>query len=482
MLFVAAGLALSLAGLLFYAVFTQSDSTPNAAQPTPSATAPSYPAHWDHRIAPIAKVASRLRDLKFRHPVPVRFLPSGKFEKSLVSDQKLTTSDKVDIRHATGLLRAFGLISGDVNLVRAYRGFRGGATLAYYSYKDDSITVRGSKVTPAIRATLVHELTHVLQDQHFRIGARLHRLQHQDAGKGPSTSASSVMDAIIEGDADRIEHLYDNSLPPQQQQALTEGQRVETAQARKRLVGVPPIVITLQTSPYTLGEGLVQTVEAGGGNAAVDRLLRTPPTHEASLLDPFRYLDGHSGATRVATPALKAGEKQFDSGEFGVLTLYFMLAERLPLEQALAAADAWGGDAYVGYERGGTTCARASFVGQTPSGTNLIDSALQQWAAAAPGSSASVQQVGGRVLFESCDPGTALQAGQDDSEAALTLVGTRSGLGAVLVRSGASHPAARCLAGRLVASYTTAQLDDPAFGRNDPAVQAQIQQLAAGCR
>lgn len=116
-LLVAAGLALSLAGLLFYVVLHQESGVPKAEQPDPPTH--SYPEHWDHRIAPIAKIASRLRGLRFHHPVPVRFLPSGRFEKSLVSDQKLSKSDQADIAHATGLLRAFGLVDGDVNLVHA---------------------------------------------------------------------------------------------------------------------------------------------------------------------------------------------------------------------------------------------------------------------------------------------------------------------------------------------------------------------------
>ena len=482
-LLVAAALALSLAGLLFYVVLSQGGGNPQADQPDTHASAPSYPAHWDRRIAPIAKIASRLRGLDFHHPVPVRFLPPAKFEKSLTADQrKLSADDRAAIRHETGLLRAFGLISGDVNLVQAFNGFTGGATLAYYSFKTKSITVRGSKVTPSVRATLVHELTHVLQDQHFGVGARLHKLQHEDAGKGPSTSASSVLDAIVEGDAQRVEHLYAGSLSPQQQQALTAGRQAEAAQARKRLAQIPPVVVTLESSPYTLGEGLVQTVEAAGGNAAVDRLFRHPPTHETSLLDPFRFVDGDNGATKVGVPKLQRGEKQFGSGEFGVLTLYFMLAERMPLDDALTVADGWGGDAYVGFERNGTTCARVAIAGETPDDTTRIYAALQGWAAAAPGSPASVHRVGGQLLFESCDPGTAVQAGQDDSEAAMSLVGTRSGVGAVLLRSGAPKATARCLAGRLVQTYTTAQLSDPTFGKDDPTVQAQIQQLAADCR
>ena len=43
-------------------------------------------------------------------------------------------------------------------------------------------------------------------------------------------------------------------------------------------------------------------------------------------------------------------------------------------------------------------------------------------------------------------------------------------------------PAARCIAGRLVDTYTVAQLSDPTFGTNDPGVTANIQRIAAGCR
>jgi hypothetical protein len=150
--------------------------------------------------------------------------------------------------------------------------------------------------------------------------------------------------------------------------------------------------------------------------------------------------------------------------------------------QALTAVDGWGGDAYLAFDRGGTSCARVAIAGRTPEDTGRIESALQSWVAAAPGSPASVSLTGGRVLFESCDPGTAVQSGQDDSEAALSLVGTREGIGAGLLSSGATKPVARCVAARLVQTYTASQLVDPNFAKGDPAVLAQVQRLAASCR
>ncbi len=256
------------------------------------------PAHWDKRIAPYAKIAAKERGLKFLHPVPVRFLSPARFEKTVTSDQKkLSKGDRAELRNFTGLMRAFGLITGDVNLFKASNDFSGGATLAYYSFKDKRITIRGHRLTPSVRATLVHELTHVLQDQHFHVGAHLRKLDRQSK-HGESTTAGSVLDSIVEGDAQRVEHLYAASLTAKQRQALAAGQNDEANQAGKRLTQVPQVLITMMTSPYTLGEGLVQAVAADGGNAAVDHLFRHPPTHESSLLDPFQVLAGHTGAAR----------------------------------------------------------------------------------------------------------------------------------------------------------------------------------------
>ncbi len=441
---VAAVVALALAGTLVFVLLRPDHSSPAAA---PEA-APSYPAHWDRRIAPYAKIAAHERGLDFLHAVPVRFLSPAKFAKTLTTDdQDLSNDDRVQLRHATAQLRALGLIAGDVNLLDATNDFKSGAVDAYYSFKDQRITVRGHRVTPAVKETLVHELTHVLQDQHFHVGDRVRTLQKQSK-HGPESTAGSVLDAIIEGDATRVQHLYAASLGPRQRRALAASEQREIAGANRQTSKVPQVVMAMMTAPYTLGEGLVQTVAESGGNEAVDRLFRHPPTHESALLDPFRVLAGRTGATRVAVPKLQSGDKRFESGELGVLTWYVTLAQRLPLPQALAAADGWGGDAYVGYQHDGTTCLRAALTGRTAADTARLYSALQGWRAAGASSAATVSRDGDLIRFQSCDPGDAADVGNDDAQDAVTLAAVRAGLGIGAVRSGVPQAAAHCLAGQ----------------------------------
>ena len=117
------------------------------------ATAPtrSYPAHWDRRIAPYAKIAAHERGLRFLHPVPVRFLRRrSSRRRSPPTTRTSARTTARELEHATGLLRALGLISGDVDLFKADQRLQGGASLAYYSFKDKRITVRGHTVTPAV--------------------------------------------------------------------------------------------------------------------------------------------------------------------------------------------------------------------------------------------------------------------------------------------------------------------------------------------
>lgn len=444
-------------------------------KPAPART---YPDAWDSRVAPYAKIAERQRGLLFQHPVEVRFLAPAEFEKDLgVDEDELAADDRKELEQVSGLLRAFGLVKGDLDLLSALDDFSTGGTLAYYSFKDERITVRGNRLTPAVRSTLVHELTHVLQDQHFDVGARTKKLEASK--KDSSSGESAVLDGLIEGDAERVETLYRASLTPKQRKALDASAAGENAEASTRIKKVPKIIVTMLTSSYTLGQSLVQTAAADGENAAVDALFRKPPRTESALLDPLGALDGGAEAVEVARPKVADGEKKFDSGVYGALGWYFMLAERMPFTDALTAADGWGGDAYVGFERGGESCARMSYVGRTSADTARMLRALQRWVAAAPGSPASVRREGDHVRFESCDPGRTARVGKDASPQAVGLVANRAYLAVGLLRSGTPRKAAHCLSDRLVRVFPASVLAAPTAS---PAVVARIKSLAAGCR
>ena len=115
------------------------------------------------------------------------------------------------------MLRAIGLIDGDVDLFEEINELQGGGVIGLYSFKDEHIRIRGKKLDPAVKSTLVHELTHALQDQHFDIGKRMEEFDEDDE----STSSESAYQAVVEGDAQRVETKYRESLSPKQRAAST---------------------------------------------------------------------------------------------------------------------------------------------------------------------------------------------------------------------------------------------------------------------
>jgi hypothetical protein len=108
------------------------------------------------------------------------------------------------------------------------------------------------------------------------------------------------------------------------------------------------------------------------------------------------------------------------------LTWYVLLAERIPLLDAFDAADGWGGDSYVAFEREGVTCLRAHYVGDSARDRTQTYDALTDWIAALPGAPASVRRVGTTLRFESCDPGPAADVGANTSNIALMFALSRT--------------------------------------------------------
>jgi hypothetical protein len=325
----------------------------------------------------------------------------------------------------------------------------------------------------------VHELTHALQDQRFDVGDRLESLGKK-AEAGEPTTQTDALRALTEGDAERVADLYRTSLDTKEREAVEKAETADTAQALEDYEDLPQVVVALLGAPYSLGQALTEAI-AADDVAELDALFKDPPPDDSVLLDPLKALDEIEDPAEVDIPATEAGEKKIDSGQIGALATYLMLAERIPLREALAAADAWAGDAFVAFTRDGVVCARVHYATVTADAAVELVTAFDDWIVAVPGSTATIERRGNRLAFESCDPGQGAELTKDASTDALTLVATRGYLSSTLLQSGAPARTARCFGQRVVDEYSVEQLQDPDFGAGDPAVGARIQELVQGC-
>jgi hypothetical protein len=98
-------------------------------------------------------------------------------------------------------------------------------------------------------------------------------------------------------------------------------------------------------------------------------------------------------------------DAQVDDGDFGALTWYVVLAERIDPLAALQAVDGWGGDSYIAYTQNEKTCMRLNWQGDTSTDQQEMQDALNQWAAAMPAGAATVTADGGVLHLQACDLG-----------------------------------------------------------------------------
>jgi hypothetical protein len=427
--------------------------------------APPHPSQWDPRLADIVSFVENERGLKFQHPVFVDYLPPEAFRGTLLGGPaKVSPKDRQSMDQTIGFFRALGLIEGNPDLLGGSDQLQGDGTLAYYDPRDQRVRVRGTELTEAVRATLAHELTHALQDQYFNLSRM-----------GESHDAMDRFRAVVEGDAMRVETKWVDHLDPAARQAHDAGRAGEVKAAD--FSAVPEVLTALFSAPYDLGQPFVEVLHAVGGNPAVDRVLKSPPASEAQLLDPFRYLAGDAPLP-VDEPTLHKGETRLDGGDFGAFGLYLMLAQRLDPRDALGAVDAWGGDGYVHFDRGGHSCVRADFVGHNPQATEGLAGTLGAWARAMPPGAASTARHDALVELNFCDPGPATTIGGPRLADAVSwpLARTYAALGAI--EGGVSQDTARCYGGALLEAFTPEQVSH----RPSAAQALKMRKLAAGCQ
>jgi hypothetical protein len=408
-----------------------------------------YPDAWDPRVATLAQFVERERGHSFKHPVYVDFLTAAEYtERTRTDEDSLAPEEVEEVDQGEALLRAFGLIAGDVRLLDTVNELTDTGTLAYYDSQEERVVVRGTEVTPSLSLTLVHELTHVLQDQTFD----LDRFAEDD--ESVTDGQLAAFRALVEGDADRIENEYFDSLSEQEQEGV-EGAAEDDAAA---LEGEEPsqAIAALFAAPYILGDAFVALLDAVA-NAKIDEAFVNPPTTEEHILDPFNYLDGDR-ARPVDAPDV-GGLEVVDGGDFGAVAVLVVLAERLEVRRALTAATGWGGDAYAVFRRDGRTCARINVTGDTPSDTEELAAAFGAWVAAAPRGTAATSRNGDLVQFESCDPGSGATAGSGSSLDALGLANARSQIAIQALDDGLEPAAARCFAGALVTELSPDEIN-----------------------
>jgi len=286
----------------------------------------------------------RIRGLEFREPVDV---------------QVRSRADYLASRNATGnathrawnnqVWEALFLVGDDRDVGEVLSGTVGASVVGYYEPGSGDVVLVSDSETPTVsRGTLVHELVHALQDQHFGLADR------------PDTQdAQLARNGVVEGEANRIQGLY------QQRCGRTWSCVDPAAGASGGGSGNQALdrgVFLVIYHPYAAGPDFVEAIASRGGSDALDDLYDDFPPSTEGIIHPERYPEEQP--VTVTVPDRSSEEwKRFDhdpvADTVGEASIYAMVVDnglgdppagRYSYEHPVS--DGWAGDSVVPYRAG----------------------------------------------------------------------------------------------------------------------------------
>ncbi len=252
------------------------------------------------------------------------------------------------------------VVDGETDVNEEFEQLYGDAVQGYYSggtvvlVTDDRGTID--------RSTLVHELVHALQDQHFGLSR-----------EGTTLDAQRAETGLIEGEANYVPILYDERCEIEWQCLPDPDPPTEDPEQRPFNVGLFLSIF----APYSEGPAFVAHLHdpddegpttISGDWSAVDRAYEVRPTSTTQLIHPDRYPDVDPVPIEVEDRSNDEWLAFEDDGEIeretiGEATLFASLwangvidrpideggTEVSPFNYSHPITDGWAGDEFVAY-------------------------------------------------------------------------------------------------------------------------------------
>ena len=226
--------------------------------------------------------------------------------------------------------------------------------LGFYSPDTKQLFVLGEadNMDAQTRATLAHEFTHALQDQHFDL---VHLVQQYSN----DSDRRLAMRALIEGDATMSDLLYTYyhekvDYSKQQKESVATNNAQEQSEKEQDLEGL--YVGRTIYFPYIQGSQFVSELTTVGGYSTINQTFQDPPVSSEQIMHPEKYLQTpHDIPLNVALPPLTdtlgsgwTFKRQDTAGEWELL----MVLDETHASNSEEAAAGWGAARYSFYTKG----------------------------------------------------------------------------------------------------------------------------------
>ena len=295
------------------------------------------------------RVTAELRDLEFERHFAFRYLERDEIPAVIegILDHAYPPAHIEAYRDAYA---ALGVLPPDLDLRTVLLELQQDQLLGLYDpYSETLYVVSSEENEDFSSATIVHELVHALQHQHFPDLFRIQQaLRHND-------DVVSAIGAALEGDASltMLAQLPWGQRDLRSAEVMREAMLLDVVHPEGKLAEVPRLMRVSLLFGYAHGTPLAARSYEAAGNAGLDDLLRHPPLSTLHTFDP----ENPSPVEFIALPLERLDAALADRGcvsghhnVAGAVTVRVLFedregAERLPGLEELVRD--WTGDRFV---------------------------------------------------------------------------------------------------------------------------------------
>jgi hypothetical protein len=302
-----------------------------------------FPPDQAEDIAELVERTANLRGLEPTGELDMRLI--GRQETADYLEGTLDAGDLEVLARRQEVYRLLGLIPDDADLLQLQISLLRGAVLGFYDPDVKTLFVLEDLGLSSIitRTTLVHEIVHALQDQHYDLNAVDLRIRHD-------WDRSMAFTDVVEGDARGVETEFISPSAASSRALNCNDSSFNVNPASN----IPVVVQRELQAPYSDGRCFIATV-ADRLPEGVDSIFTEPPAGTEQVLHPEKYLEGEDPldvAMRNLDGDLGAGWRSLYSGtigEFGTQNLLLLgMTDTATVKRAAAG---WGGDGWTVYGR-----------------------------------------------------------------------------------------------------------------------------------
>ncbi len=318
----------------------------------PGGSQSSIPAEILSQMEQIEKEVEDIRGLPTANDLDRKTLSQQELRQRVMDDFFVDYTEE-DVRKDGVILNLFGLLERDFDLYELFVELYSEQIAGFYDDETkEMVVIQGDAFAGPERMTYAHEYTHALQDASYDLedGLKL-----DDETCEVDTEYCAAVTALIEGDASFTETQWflEHSSLQDKREVIEFYQEYESPIFDE----MPAFLQEDLVFPYVNGLEFVTYLYENGGYDAVDEAYQNPPVSTEQILHPEKYPNDKPIQLELEdfSDILGVGWEEIDRNTLGEFYFYLLLGVpvnetwTLDEDQALEAAEGWGGDHYLVY-------------------------------------------------------------------------------------------------------------------------------------